>query len=292
MRALRLSLAGGVSSLALLAPLLRRGVGRSRTRSEPISRRSRSSSTGTTTRTGQYTHIYKPEPREEPRPALIFFHGGGLEVGITPEAATPFGVMAAGGRFGEPYVTFLAGYRLLDQATGEVRWPAQLHDAQRVVRWVRAHADEYNVDPDRICSIGDSAGGHLAAMLGVLDTVDDSDPELAGISSRVDCAISIAGPVDLTIPLFYPDDWYEAIPVAEIEADPTIALEASPVYHVDEDTVPMCSSSTATRTPSCPSSSRATSPTRSEPPASSSSTPSYRPDTVPRRSSKNKGPSS
>ena len=147
--------------------------------------------------------------------------------------------MAAGGRFGEPYVTFLAGYRLLDQATGEVRWPAQLHDAQRVVRWVRAHADEYNVDPDRICSIGDSAGGHLAAMLGVLDTVDDSDPELAGISSRVDCAISIAGPVDLTIPLFYPDDWYEAIPVAEIEADPTIALEASPVYHVDEDTVPM-----------------------------------------------------
>ena len=187
----------------------------------------------------QYTYIYQPEPREEPRPALIFFHGGGLEVGITPDRAAPFGEMAAGGELGEPYVTFLAGYRLLDQATGEVRWPAQLHDAQRVVRWVRAHADEYNVDPDRICSVGDSSGGHLAAMLGVIDTVDDSDPELAGISSRVDCAITIAGDVDLTIPLFYPDEWYEAIPVAEIEADPTIALEASPVFHVDEDTVPM-----------------------------------------------------
>jgi len=71
------------------------------------------------------------------------------------------------------------------------------------------------------------------------ETVDDSDPELAGISSRVDCAITVAGDVDLTIPLFYPDEWYEAIPVAEIEADPTIALEASPVFHVDEDTVPM-----------------------------------------------------
>jgi len=187
----------------------------------------------------QFVHVYEPEPREEPRPALIFFHGGGLEVGVTPDDARPFGDNAAGGGLGEPYVTFLAGYRLLDQATGEVRWPAQLHDAQRVVRWVRAHADEYNVDPDRVCSIGDSSGGHLAAMLGVMDTVDDSDPELAGISSRVDCAITIAGDVDLTIPLLYPDDWYEAIPVAEIEADPTIALEASPVFHVDEDTVPM-----------------------------------------------------
>jgi acetyl esterase/lipase len=187
----------------------------------------------------QYMHIYQPEPREDPRPALIFFHGGGLEVGVTPDDALPFGDIAAGGGLGEPYVTFLAGYRLLDQATGEVRWPAQLHDAQRVVRWVRAHADQYNVDPDRICSIGDSSGGHLAAILAVTDTVDDSDPELAGVSSRVDCAIAIAGVYDLTMPLFHPDDWYEAIPVAEIEADPTIALEASPIFHVDEDTVPM-----------------------------------------------------
>jgi acetyl esterase/lipase len=189
----------------------------------------------------QYVHIYMPEPRQQPRPALIFFHGGALEVGITPDDATPFGDLAAGGGLGEPYVTFLAGYRLLDQATGEVRWPAQLHDAQRVVRWVRAHADEYNVDPDRVCAVGDSSGGHLAAMLGVLDTVDDSDPELAGISSRVQCVITTAGNVDLTIPEpgWLRDDWYEAIPVAELEADPNIALQASPFFHVDEDTVPM-----------------------------------------------------
>ena len=189
----------------------------------------------------QYMHIYMPEPREQPRPALIYFHGGGLEIGVTPDDARLVGEDTAGGRFGEPYVTVIAGYRLLDQATGEVRWPAQLHDAQQVVRWVRAHADEYNVDPERICSIGDSSGGHLAAMLGVMDTVDDSDPELAGISSRVDCAIAIAGVYDLTIPVYESvrDDWYEAIPVAEIEADPTIALEASPVFHVDGDTVPM-----------------------------------------------------
>mgnify|MGYP001814814508 CR=1 FL=1 len=189
----------------------------------------------------QFVHVYEPEPREEPRPALLFFHGGALEVGITPDDARPFGDLAAGGAFGGPYVTFLAGYRLLDQATGEVRWPAQLHDAQRVVRWVRAHADEYNVDPDRVCAVGDSSGGHLAAMLGVLDTVDDSDPELAGISSRVQCVITTAGNVDLTIPEpeWLQDAWYEAIPVAEIEADPTIAQEASPIFHVDEDTVPM-----------------------------------------------------
>ncbi len=185
--------------------------------------------------------VFLPETRVEPRPALIVFHGGGLEVGLRPESVWSISQLAARGGLGEPYVTFLAGYRLLDQATGEVRWPAQLHDAQRVVRWVRAHADEYNVDPDRVCSIGHSAGGHLAAMLGVLDTVDDSDPKLDGISSRVDCAITIAGVSDMTIlpDELVRDEWYEAIPVAEIEADPSIALEASPVFHVDEDTVPM-----------------------------------------------------
>ena len=189
----------------------------------------------------QRLHIFRPEPRENPRPALIWFHGGGLEVGVNVDDTLEFGQLAAGGALGEPYVTFLAGYRLLNRITGEPRWPAQLDDAQRIVRWVRAHADEYNVDPHRICSAGDSSGGHLAAILGVLETRDDSDPELAGISSRVDCAITIAGVVDMSVPLYEwaRGKWYEAIPEADIAVDPSLALDASVVHHVDEDTVPM-----------------------------------------------------
>jgi acetyl esterase/lipase len=71
---------------------------------------------------------------------------------------------------------------------------------QRVVRWVRANAAMSNVDPDRIGAYGHYAGAHRASMLGARDTRDDSDPTLAGISSRVSCVVALAGHFDLTIP--------------------------------------------------------------------------------------------
>ena len=95
------------------------------------------------------------------------------------------------------YAALAVNYRL---AEGRIQPlpPPQLDDVQKAVRWARKHAAEYGIDPGRIAAFGHSAGGHLAALLATTDTRDDSDPALAGISSRVNCAVDCAGPSDFT----------------------------------------------------------------------------------------------
>jgi acetyl esterase/lipase len=75
--------------------------------------------------------------------------------------------------------------------------PTQMEDVQRAVRWLRKNAKQYNLDAERFGAIGGSAGGHLASYLALVDTRDNSDPELAGYSSKVQCAVDCYGPVDL-----------------------------------------------------------------------------------------------
>jgi acetyl esterase/lipase len=104
---------------------------------------------------------------------------------------------AAQGLAGNGYVAFAVQYRLFDPITRKNPWPAQLDDAQRSVRWVRANAAKYRIDPDRIASYGHSSGAQLAAFLGMRDTRDDSDPALAGISSRVMTVVDLAGTMDV-----------------------------------------------------------------------------------------------
>ena len=133
------------------------------------------------------------------------------------------------------YVAFSIDYRLLDTVTAQNPWPAQLDDAQRAVRWVRAHADTYGVDPKRLAAYGWSAGGHLAAVLGVRDTRDNSDPGLAAYSSRVDCVISLGGDMDLSVP--QADDEYRPFLAAFLggtaEEQPEAYQDASPLTWVD-----------------------------------------------------------
>jgi acetyl esterase/lipase len=101
------------------------------------------------------------------RPAIVHFHGGGWRVGarssLGPVAdgfgLTPFEVLAEAG-----FVVASADYRL----SAEAHYPAQLHDAQAAVRWLRNHAADYGVDPARIYAWGDSAGGHLASLVGLI----------------------------------------------------------------------------------------------------------------------------
>jgi len=72
-----------------------------------------------------------------------------------------------------------------------------MDDVQRAVRWLRKHAVEYGLDPERIGAIGGSAGGHLASYLALTEAQDKSDPDLAAYSSRVQCVVDCYGPVDL-----------------------------------------------------------------------------------------------
>ncbi|MEM7516333.1 MAG: alpha/beta fold hydrolase [Planctomycetota bacterium] len=104
----------------------------------------------------------------------------------------------------EGYAVASINYRLTSQADrfapASVTFPAQIHDVKGAVRWLRAHADEYCIDPTRVGVWGHSAGGHLAALLGVTG----GDPELEGdvggnleFSSRVRAAVDYAGTTDV-----------------------------------------------------------------------------------------------
>ena len=133
-----------------------------------------------------------------PLPVVVLIHGGGWRQGsrggyFLRRAEE----LAATGR----YAAATVGYRL----SGEAVWPAQIHDVKAAVRWLRAHADGYGLDPARIAAGGGSAGGHLAAMLGVTGNPDsERDRALAGdlgphagVSSRVHLVLDRYGPTEL-----------------------------------------------------------------------------------------------
>jgi len=181
----------------------------------------------------QYLSVYTLEPREKPRPAVVLIHGGGFVFGAPGDMlgnARPF--------VDSGFVTFSVGYRLFDEAAGENQFPTALDDVQLAVRWIRAHAAEFNIDPDRIAAIGPSTGGHLAGLMGTMETRDPSAP-LQEYSSRVTCVVSISGDLDLTVP--FNTFWaplYAKIMGGSLEEHPELHEAASPEFHVDEDTAP------------------------------------------------------
>jgi acetyl esterase/lipase len=181
--------------------------------------------------------IIHPPAREAARPAVVILHGGGLIGGDRSMGVESGTYLAEAG-----YVAFSIDYRLFDQRDKSNAWPAQLDDAQRAVRWVRANAATYGVDPKRVGAYGHSSGGYLAAMLGVRETRDNSDPELEEFSSRVSCVVDLAGDSDLSIPLPPTEAHYEDILTGMLggtpEEVPEAYRDASPISHVDAESAP------------------------------------------------------
>ena len=134
--------------------------------------------------------LYLPQEKEgaPPRPLILCIHGGGWAGGDKRVYAWMGEAFARKG-FAAASIT----YRFAPAATA----PAQMDDVQRAVRWLRKNAKTYVIDPERFGAIGGSAGGHLAAYLGLTDTRDNSDADLAKYSSRVQCVVDCYGPVDL-----------------------------------------------------------------------------------------------
>lgn len=142
--------------------------------------------------------IAVPKTRSEsPRPAIVVIHGGGWIEGDKSSFSTPKnrppGNTIDFARLG--FVAATINYRLAREAP----FPAAVHDCKNAVRFLRAHAQEYHIAPDRIGVWGNSAGGHLALLLGM--TGDDARLEGDGPhrdqSSRVQAVVSDSGPVDL-----------------------------------------------------------------------------------------------
>lgn len=136
--------------------------------------------------------IYEPaEKGSDLRPAVVLIHGGAW-------TDLDKGTMRGMGQFlaRAGFVGVSVDYRLFHGT--ENRWPAQLDDVQRAVRWLRANSGKYGVNPDRIGAFGHSAGAQLAAFLGMEDTRDNSDAALAKYSSKVQAVVDVSGPTDFT----------------------------------------------------------------------------------------------
>ena len=182
---------------------------------------------------------------EGPHPVVLFLHGGGWRLGSRHSAGpmyrgaspTPFERVAQAG-----IAVASVDYRL----SGEATFPAQLHDAKAAVRWLRARAGDLGVDPDRIAAWGESAGGHLAELLGLA-----TDPELEGDVGITGTSSSVAAVVA----------WYAPSDVAAVATDtgadpadpstreaqllgapaasvPELAAQASPITHVSPGAPP------------------------------------------------------
>ena len=178
--------------------------------------------------------VYQPAAQSMtwPRKGVILIHGGGW---TDLDKSTMRGMGNFLARSG--LVCFSVDYRLFH--AGENPWPAQLDDVQRAVRWVRANAGKYGVDPERLGAFGHSAGAQLAALLGMEDTRDNSDPGLAQYSSRVQAVVDVSGPTDFTT---QHDAEYLAFFTRFFGADysthPEIWREASPAHHVSKQAAP------------------------------------------------------
>jgi acetyl esterase/lipase len=135
--------------------------------------------------------VYLPDEGLGPFPVVIAIHGGSFTAGdkrdfqIVPMlAATKRG-----------YAVVSINYRL----SGEARFPAQINDVKAAIRWVRANAEKYALNPDNIALWGDSAGGNLAALAGVsggTGQLEDFGLGNADQSSRVRAVVDWYGPID------------------------------------------------------------------------------------------------
>jgi acetyl esterase/lipase len=138
----------------------------------------------------QQLDLYYPTDRKG-EPLIVVIHGGGWIAGDKTGGGTnplPLDLLFDG------YAIASINYRL---APGAI-WPAQIQDCKAAIRWLRAHANSYGYDPNRIGVYGESAGAHLAVLLGITGATDLFDiGENLGYSSAVSCVVDMFGPTDL-----------------------------------------------------------------------------------------------
>ncbi len=174
-------------------------------------------------------------------PVVVFLHGGGWFTGdrtLCPDLERHF---AARG-----FAMASVDYRL----SGEALFPAQLHDVRAAIRFLRVHAADLDLDPDRIGVWGASAGGHLAALTGLTSAITDlpgEDPSdvpasVVAVAESYGPASLVAGDIAPGVPLPGADTPAQSPEGRLIGGDPaalpTAARAASPLYHVASSAPP------------------------------------------------------
>lgn len=139
-------------------------------------------------------HLMQPlsdSGEQEKFPLLIYICGGAWK-DSTPFCQIPW--LSYFARRG--YVVATIDYRV----TGMEIFPAQIQDVKAAIRYLRVHAKEYSIDPERVAVMGDSAGGHLAALAGSSgDQEDFGTPDYPEVSCGVTAVVDLYGPADLLV---------------------------------------------------------------------------------------------
>lgn len=186
----------------------------------------------------QKLDLYLPVQKEEagPLPLIVWVHGGAWLAG-SKENCPSIRFL----RYG--YAAASINYRLSQHAI----FPAQIEDCKAAVRFLRANADKYNIDPNRIGVWGSSAGGHLVALLGTAGDVNqfDKGPNLH-VSSRVQAVCDFFGPTDLTKMSDFestmdhdaPDSPESKLVGGPVQENKEACSRANPITYVSKDDPP------------------------------------------------------
>jgi len=177
--------------------------------------------------------LYFPsDDYDAPWQVLVYFHGGSFTSGDKRKGSGIIDIPAMTAR---GYAVAAINYRLMP----EYPFPAEVMDAKCAIRFLRAHAEEYQIRTEKIGVWGGSAGGHLVAMIGLTN----GDPafesgEYAEYSSRVDAVVEMFGPTDLTAPMGWLQRWL--LRRAFGTDDPTTPLLAhsSPINFITPEAPP------------------------------------------------------
>jgi acetyl esterase/lipase len=173
----------------------------------------------------------------EKRPAVLLVHGGGFRRG-NRQSYLPMAIRLAE----RGYVAATASYRLAPRN----QFPAAVEDVKAAVRFLRANANKYGIDTDRIGAMGGSAGGHLVLFLGLTPNV--AELEGAGpnreFSSRVQCVVNYYGPTDFTQSYDKSVDAAEVLPLflgGDLAHNRPAHVRASPLNWVTPQAAPTLS---------------------------------------------------
>ena len=181
-------------------------------------------------------HLPHGKPRE---PLIVWVHGGAWRSGS--KSSVPIGKLAE-----EGYAIASVDYRLSTAA----RFPVQIHDLKASIRFLRGHSRQWHVPSRKIVIAGDSAGGHLAALVGVSNGHAELEGEIGNDraqSSDVQGIISFYGAANLTTILNQstPHGLKVRVPALDLllggqpDDVPALARLASPVFHVDSHDPPL-----------------------------------------------------
>lgn len=174
--------------------------------------------------------IYKLKDLDEPAPVMIFIHGGAWRTGKRADYLPYLIDYAKKG-----FVTVTVSYRLVKQAT----FPAAVQDVNCAVKFIKTHAGEYGINPDKVVLIGGSAGGHLSLMIGYAgnEVLFNEDCPMEN-DSKVNAIIDLYGPADLTtsyaISTYQTQDFLNTT----FDKDPDIYKMASPKTFITSDDPP------------------------------------------------------